>query len=91
MKFTNFTVDDQTNSAFNSVVLASFGRSDSGDADGGQKRPATYQIKLIFDSAIFDNSKDVSLQVPNTITTRSATEKPDEIFQPQGGSVEEGQ
>jgi hypothetical protein len=83
LKFTKYEAGDKNGNAFSAVVLATFGRTDSG-MPGENTQPATYQVTLTFDPAIFDNSLAVSLKVPDTVTTRSATEKPDSIFQPQG-------
>jgi len=87
LKFTTYKAGDQTGkSAFSAVVLANFGRSD--EAQGIENKPATYQVILSFDPLIFDSANNVELQVPNTITTRSNTEKPNALFQTpskQGG------
>jgi len=73
LKFTNYTVGDEQgdgNKAFSNVVLSNFGRSPT---------EASYTVDLVYDEAIFDSSKDIHLSVPQTITTRSETEKP--LFQ----------
>lgn len=70
LKFTTYKYDDITGSPFSNVVLASF--------SNGQTE-ATYQITLLFDPVIFDSTKTITLDVPNTVTTRSATDKP--LFQ----------
>jgi Tfp pilus assembly protein PilN len=62
--------------AFTDVVLSSFGR----DAKG-----ASYTITLTFDPIIFDNTQEVTLTVPNKITTRSQTEQPEALFQEAEG------
>lgn len=72
LKFTSFTTTDnditsEESKAFSNVVLSSFGRS---------AEEATYTVDLTYDEAIFDSSKNVRLTVPNTITTRSETERP---------------
>lgn len=74
LKFTKYTIGDATEQlpAFSEVVLASF----SVDSEG-----VTYQINFKFDPVIFDNTKQINLVVPNTITTRSQTEKPSDLFQ----------
>jgi Tfp pilus assembly protein PilN len=69
LKFTTFTSDknkDQSK-AFSEVVLTGFSRTQS---------QTTYAISLKFDPAIFDNSNNAKIQVPNTVTTRSVTELP---------------
>lgn len=75
LKFTQYQKkgDDNKVSAFSQVVLTTFGRDDKG---------ASYTINLQFDPAIFDVTNDVVLIVPNQVTTRSETEKPDALFQP---------
>ncbi len=87
LKFATFTAKDvktqETSAearAFSEVVLASFTRADNEDGSP----PASYRITLKFDPLLFDNSYDVTLIVPATITTRSVTEKPGAVFQ-QGG------
>ena len=82
MKFTEITVDEETKKAFSSVVLASFDRND-GENRLDNPRPAKYTITLQFDPIIFDNVSDVKFKVPDTITTQSAIQKPDDIFQVQ--------
>lgn len=75
LKFTNYSIGDSTDTAkaFSEVVLATFGRDDKG---------ASYNINLKFDPAIFDSKNDIKLVVPKQITTRSETEKPTDLFQP---------
>lgn len=69
IKFTNYTVTgtEVSSKAFLEVVLSSFSR----DATA-----ASYTVTLKFDPAIFDGSKEITLSVPKTITTRSETELP---------------
>jgi hypothetical protein len=80
LKFTKYTVGDDTNStnAFSAVVLSGFGRDDRG---------ASYEINLKFDPVIFDNQKETKLAVPQQITTRSEVEKPADLFQPNSDST----
>ena len=60
--------------AFSEVVLESFGRDE---------KSARYQIVMKFDPAIFSGSGNPTLVIPaNKITTRSETEKPDDLFVP---------
>lgn len=73
LKFTEFKKDDVTEKAFYDVVLTTFGR----DAKG-----ASYTIDLKYNPSIFDSVSTIKLAVPNIITTRSQTEKPDALFQP---------
>jgi hypothetical protein len=73
LKFTTYQVDGKGDSrSFSEVVLAGFSRDD---------KAATYEITLKFDPAIFDTKNTIKLVVPNIITTRSETEKPDALFQ----------
>jgi hypothetical protein len=77
LKFTTYTLkdsEDKTN-AFSQVVLSSFNR----DA-----KQATYSVDLTFDPALFDGTKEVTLNVPQTITTRSETELPGGVFDAEG-------
>ena len=69
LKFTTFNVKDVEGStnAFKEVVLGSFGRS---------PQLATFSVKFKFNIDIFDSSKEIELNVPKTITTRSETELP---------------
>lgn len=74
LKFTTFHTksDDKTEkTAFSSVVLAAFGRDSKG---------ATYTINFKFDPGIFSGADDITLTVPNKITTRSQTEQPSALF-----------
>lgn len=75
LKFTTFHTKNAPSDekmAFSSVVLSSFGR----DAKG-----ASYVVTLKFDPTIFSEAEDVTLTVPNKITTRSQTEQPTALFQ----------
>ncbi|MCA9333450.1 hypothetical protein KC963_00195 [Candidatus Saccharibacteria bacterium] len=74
LKFTTYTtnLDSEPKNAFTNVVLSSF----AVDEDS-----VTYQISLQFDPQIFNNTVQVTLNVPKTVTTRSETEKPSDLFQ----------
>jgi Tfp pilus assembly protein PilN len=74
LKFTNYTTngDEQQQRAFSDVVLSSFGRDSSS---------ASYTINLNFDPVIFSELEDVSLVVPNIITTRPNAEQPEALFE----------
>lgn len=84
LKFTMYNIEgessNQSTNAFSEVVLSQFGVSVLNTAD--KSKPATFNITLKYDPAIFDSSKTVALVVPNKVTTRSETEKPTTIFQP---------
>lgn len=74
LKFTKFKIDqEQEKSAFSEVVMTNFGRDERG---------ASFDISLKFDKEMFNNTKNVTLNVPTTTTTRSVTEKPSSLFQP---------
>ncbi len=75
LKFTTYkTGDGKEGNAFSSVVLANFGKDDKG---------ASYDVTFKYEPAIFANDSTVTLTVPpGKITTRSETEKPEDLFQP---------
>ncbi len=79
LKFTTYNIDGTPDSkkAFSDVVLSSFGRDDKG---------ASYSILFKYDPAIFDIKDTVKLTVPTQITTRSVTEKPTDLFQPNSNT-----
>ncbi len=62
--------------AFSNVVLTSFGRD---------SKNASYTITFAFDPMIFSDTEEVTLTVPNKITTRSQTEQPAALFQQSQG------
>lgn len=73
LKFTTYKKSDGTSAnAFSAVVLSQFSRNSSG---------ATYTITANFDPAIFDSANNVTLTVPNIISTRSIVEQPTDLFQ----------
>lgn len=86
LKFTNMVIDtgedgsedveidteDDENFAFDNVVLTSFSR------DGSE---TSFVINLIFSENIFDSRVNVSLLVPERITTRSEVDRPSDLFQ----------
>lgn len=75
IKFTTYkTADGSQKSAFSSVVLTSFSRTNTS---------SDYQIDMKFDPAIFDAANNITaLTVPsNFITTRSQIDKPNDLFQ----------
>lgn len=77
LKFATYHTKNAPNDekkAFTSVVLSSFGRDSKG---------ASYTITFTFDSVIFSEAEEVTLTVPNKITTRSETEQPAALFQEQ--------
>lgn len=75
------TEKSEEKNAFSNVVLDTFGRDD---------KEASFTIKLNFDSVIFDNKVKVALVVPETITTRSVTERPTlNLFKPLANPEEE--
>jgi len=82
LKFAKYTSEAQPEQkeAFSEVVLTAF---------SVDNEEATYQIDFKFDPVIFNNTQDVKLIVPKIISTRSQTEKPSDLFQPQPESSEE--
>lgn len=80
LKFTTFataTSPEDKNNAFSEVVLTSFGRD---------SKSATYTITTKFDPAIFSETDDVALTVPNIVTTRSEVAQPSALFQKTEGT-----
>ena len=73
IKFTTYTTDQNTQSkdAFSQVVLSNFSRTD---------KNADYTLTFMYDPAIFDGKTTTNLTVPKIITTRSETEKPNDLF-----------
>lgn len=82
LKFTDYkTEEPKQGKAFSLVVLADFGRDDKG---------ASYKLSMAYDNAIFSSNSKPTLIIPaNKITTRSETEKPDELFQPLSNQKED--
>lgn len=72
LKLTKFTVgeDSQSEPAFTGVVLSQFGRDDS---------EASFTISMSFNPVIFDSTRDVSLAVSNSVTTRGQS-NPSDLF-----------
>ena len=77
LKFTEYQYEDVKDTAFSGVVLASYGISESTTAT----ERTSYTIDFAFNPEIFDNTKDVALVVPPIISTRSVTEKPQDLFE----------
>lgn len=80
LKFTKYKSDVVTEeqSAFNNIVLTSFGLTSS---TGQAGKPATYTIDLDYNKDIFDVTQKVELKVPKQTTTRSSVDAPGTIFQ----------
>lgn len=76
LKFTNINIADEEREekefAFFDVVLSSFSRNLS---------ETSFVINLSYDEIIFDSQFDVSLSVPDRITTRSEIDRPSDLFQ----------
>lgn len=75
LKFTTYHTQNEPEverQAFSSVVLASFGRDTQG---------ASYTITFSFDPEIFRDAEEITLTVPDKVTTRSQTEQPAALFQ----------
>jgi len=78
LKFTDYKNDNNQQKAFSDVVLSKYKVSGS-DSTAGL---VSYTIEFKFDNIIFDNTKKITLVVPNKISTRSATEAPTDLFAP---------
>jgi len=78
LKYTNFTQSGSSasNLAFSSVVLTTFSRTS--EAEDGDL--ATYTITFSFNPVIFNITDNVTLEVPNIVTTRSEEGQPSDIF-----------
>ncbi|HEY5667856.1 MAG TPA: hypothetical protein VIR03_01700 [Candidatus Saccharimonadales bacterium] len=78
LKFTTYKTKTQTKgiSAFSRVVLAQFSRT---------QKDATYSLQFGFDPLIFSETQEVTLTVPQIISTRSEVDKPTALFQSGGG------
>jgi Tfp pilus assembly protein PilN len=74
LKFATYTIGGVkgSNKAFSNVVLSSFGVSSQG---------TTFGISLNFDSNLFNNTENVTLNVPSKVTTRSELSQPTVLFQ----------
>jgi len=93
LKFTKFTVEGKEGGpqdAFKDVVLKDF--SVTNDSQSGEAI-ISYEIEMKFDPAIYSNSapsnegkSPVVLTVPNIISTRSATQNPDKLFEEQSNN-----
>jgi hypothetical protein len=83
LKFTTFNTGVHTanSPAFSSVVLTAFSlnTSQQNQATVGAS-PASYTITSNFDPTIFNITKNVSLIIPTTVTTRSNREHPGPLF-----------
>ena len=77
LKFTDYTVEgsDEKKRAFSEVVQSQVGVSGP---------VFSYTIDFKFDPEIFNGTKNVKLEVPSIVSTRSTTEKPtDDLFKQQ--------
>ncbi len=77
LKFTEYKEvnGSESKKAFSEVVLSNFGVQ---PANGGR---TAYGLQFKFDTAIFDNTKNIQLSVPSIISTRSVTESPTDLFE----------
>ena len=79
LKFTNYVSDATKNnsaSAFSDVVLSSFSFTSDKNLN-----IVNYTLNAKIDTSLFViNSKNIKLQIPNQVTTRSQTENPDLLF-----------
>lgn len=77
IKFTKYQYGDIDEKAFSEVVLSSYGISQDTTANNR----TTYTIDFTYNPDIFDNTLEVVLSVPAGISTRSITEKPQDLFE----------
>lgn len=105
LKFTQFTDNSDPNNlksgkAFPTVVVTNF-TIDSNQAGGDSSAPVggvTFELDVTYDEAIFKNTakegsavaNSVSLNVPNQVTTRSATQSPSDTLFKQNTSTGTG-
>ena len=82
LKFTRYSTGVNTPNplAFSSVVLSTFSLDTSQQLSSTTSPPATYTITADFNPAIFNVTKNVSLIIPTTVTTRSDLEHPGQLF-----------
>lgn len=93
LKFTTFKsagADKKEGDAFNNVVLSDFTVSGSTGQPQQQNKAVSYTLNFSFDPTIFQNVKndegklaEVTLTVPNKITTRSTLGQPSVLFDSQ--------
>ncbi len=83
LKFTTYKAGETSENAFSEVVLSNFGVQ-------GTSNRTSYGLSFKFNPAIFDNTNNVELVVPNIVSTRSVTEKPTDLFE-QKQSTPQGQ
>ena len=83
LKLTTYSSETITapTSAFNNVVLSSFGASTTKSSN----QAASYSIAMGYDKNIFDNTQTIKLTVP-TITTRAQLQNPTDLFIAPAGS-----
>lgn len=82
LKFTTYKIAGSTSlstpNAFSDVVLSSFSVGSSG---------STFTITANFDPIIFNAADNVTLNVPNIVTTRSTVEQPTDLFKSSASAV----
>ena len=72
LKYTKYATEDvKGQKAFSGVVLKQFTKN---------LAATTFSVTASYEPAIFDNSKRVSLTIPNGVTTPSVVGQPQEIF-----------
>lgn len=96
LKFTKYKTaseDKANNNAFKEVVLKSFSIEET---NNNTSQKVGYELNFVFEPVIFavpaeappDNTPAVQLAVPKIISTRSETEKPNQLFVPQPEPVQ---
>lgn len=83
LKFTSYAYETgetapAKTAAFSEVTLSQFGVSNTG---ASSKKAASYTITFKYAPEIFSSENKTKLVIPNQVTTRSATEKPQGVFE----------
>lgn len=99
LKFTDYKIEGQDGAqkAFGSVVLQNF-TIDNKEGNQSSGSGVAYEITFSYQEDIFKNTakegdpvaNGVTLTVPKIITTRSETQKPTNLFQPNTNTPENG-
>ncbi len=93
LKFTQYKESgakkDSLTSAFSDVVLGSFSLG-SAKPEDPEKTKTTFTLNLLYDTKIFDETKNIQLNVPAQTTTRSVVDSPTDLFPDQPASTTSG-
>ncbi len=77
LKFATYKADENTEGKPFTDVTTTLARS---------SRSSTFDLKIVYDSIIFDRMKTISITVPKMTSTRSETEKPAQLFKNNEGT-----